>query len=42
VIDDIAARLMPDDPQSARVKTLGVFELRVGTLQVLSVRPCMC
>ena len=34
VIDDIAARLMPDDPQSARVKTLSVFALMVGTLQV--------
>ena len=34
VIDDIAARLAPDDPQSARVKTLSVFTLMVGTLQV--------
>ena len=34
MIDDIAARLAPDDPQSARVKTLGVFALMVGTLQV--------
>ncbi len=34
VIDDIAARLAPDDPQSARVKTLSVFALMVGTLQV--------
>src|SRR5438094_2302542 len=34
VIDDIAARLAPDDPQSARVKTLSGFALLVGTLQV--------
>ena len=34
IIDDIAARLAPDDPQSARVKTLSVFALMVGTLQV--------
>ena len=34
VIDDIAARLALDDPQSARVKTLSVFALLVGTLQV--------
>ena len=34
VIDDIAARLAPDDPQSARVKTLSVFALMVGTLQL--------
>ena len=34
VIDDIAARLAPDDPHSARVKTLSVFALMVGTLQV--------
>ena len=33
-IDDIAARLAPDDPQSARVKTLSVFALMVGTLQL--------
>ena len=32
VIDDIAARLAPDDPRSARVKTLSVFALMVGTL----------
>ena len=32
-IDDIAARLAPDDPHSARVKTLSVFALMVGTLQ---------
>jgi len=34
IIDDAAARLAPDDPQSARVRTLGVFALMVGTLQV--------
>jgi TetR/AcrR family transcriptional regulator, transcriptional repressor for nem operon len=34
VIDDIAARLAPEDPESARVKTLGVFALLVGTLQL--------
>ena len=34
IIDDVAARLAPDDPQSARVRALGVFALMVGTLQV--------
>jgi TetR/AcrR family transcriptional repressor of nem operon len=34
VIDDIAARLAPHDPQSARAKTLSVFALMVGTLQL--------
>ena len=34
LIEDVAARLAPDDPQSARVKALGVFALMVGTLQV--------
>ena len=34
MIDDIAARLAPDDPQSARVKTLSLFALMVGTLQL--------
>lgn len=33
-IDDIAARLAPHDPPSARVKTLGVYALMVGTLQL--------
>jgi TetR/AcrR family transcriptional regulator, transcriptional repressor for nem operon len=33
-IDDIAARLAPDDPPSARAKTLSVFALLVGTLQL--------
>jgi TetR/AcrR family transcriptional repressor of nem operon len=34
VIDDIAARLAPQDPPSARTKTLSVFALLVGTLQL--------
>jgi TetR/AcrR family transcriptional regulator, transcriptional repressor for nem operon len=34
MVDDIAARLAPDDPQSARVKTLSVFAMMVGTLQL--------
>jgi TetR/AcrR family transcriptional regulator, transcriptional repressor for nem operon len=34
VIDDIAARLAPDDPHSARAKTLSAFALMVGTLQL--------
>ena len=34
IIDDAAARLAPDDPQSARVRTLSVFALMVGTLQL--------
>jgi len=34
IIDDIAARLAPDDPQPARVKTLSVFAMIAGTLQL--------
>jgi TetR/AcrR family transcriptional regulator, transcriptional repressor for nem operon len=34
VIDDIAARLDPDDPPSARVQALSVFALMTGTLQL--------
>jgi TetR/AcrR family transcriptional regulator, transcriptional repressor for nem operon len=34
IIDDVAARLSPDDPQSARLQALSVFALMVGTLQV--------
>ena len=34
VIDDIAARLAPHDPQSARTKTLSVYALMIGTLQL--------
>jgi AcrR family transcriptional regulator len=33
-IDDIAARLAPHDPHSARATTLGVYALMVGTLQL--------
>ncbi|MCP3803336.1 hypothetical protein NLX83_29090 [Allokutzneria sp. A3M-2-11 16] len=33
-IDDIAARLAPHDPQSARATTLSVYALLVGTLQL--------
>jgi TetR/AcrR family transcriptional regulator, transcriptional repressor for nem operon len=34
LIDDIAARLAPGDPRSARAKTLSVFALMTGTLQL--------
>ena len=34
VIDDIATRLASDDPNWARTKTLSVFAMMVGTLQV--------
>jgi TetR/AcrR family transcriptional regulator, transcriptional repressor for nem operon len=34
LIDDLAARIAPDDPQSARLKTLSVFALMTGTLQL--------
>jgi TetR/AcrR family transcriptional regulator, transcriptional repressor for nem operon len=34
VIDAIAAQLAPDDPQSARAKTLSAFAMMVGTLQI--------
>ena len=34
VIDDIAARLAPGDPQSARTKTLSIYALLAGTLQL--------
>jgi TetR/AcrR family transcriptional regulator, transcriptional repressor for nem operon len=37
VVDDIAARLTPDNPPSARLRTLGVFALMVGTLQLSRV-----
>lgn len=33
-IDDIAARLAPHDPRSARTKTLSVYALMIGTLQL--------
>jgi TetR/AcrR family transcriptional regulator, transcriptional repressor for nem operon len=34
VVDDIAARLDPHDPRSARVLTLSMYALMVGTLQL--------
>jgi AcrR family transcriptional regulator len=34
MVDDIAARLAPHNPPSARTKTLSVFALLVGTLQL--------
>ena len=34
MIDDIAERLASDDPGQARVNTLSVFALMVGTLEV--------
>jgi TetR/AcrR family transcriptional repressor of nem operon len=34
IIDDIAARLAPDDPRSARLKTLSAFAMLIGTLQL--------
>ncbi|MFI7133697.1 TetR/AcrR family transcriptional regulator [Nonomuraea sp. NPDC050153] len=34
IIDDIATRLAPHDPQSARVKTLSVYAAMIGTMQL--------
>jgi AcrR family transcriptional regulator len=34
VVDDIAARLSPEDPEAARVRTLSVYAAMVGTLQL--------
>jgi TetR/AcrR family transcriptional repressor of nem operon len=34
IVDDLAARLAPDDPHSARTKTLSVFAMMIGTLQL--------
>ena len=34
IVDDIAARLKPDDPVSARGKTLSLFAMLIGTLQL--------
>ncbi|TMR93782.1 TetR/AcrR family transcriptional regulator [Nonomuraea basaltis] len=34
IVDEIAARLAPDDPQSAYGKALGLFTMAVGTLQL--------
>jgi TetR/AcrR family transcriptional repressor of nem operon len=33
IADDIAARLKPEDPVSARAKTLSLFAMLIGTLQ---------
>jgi TetR/AcrR family transcriptional regulator, transcriptional repressor for nem operon len=33
-IDDFAARLTPHDPRSARTKTLSVYAMMIGTLQL--------
>ena len=37
ILDEIAARLAPEDPQSARAKALGLYAIAVGTLQVSRV-----
>jgi len=34
ILDEIAARLTPEDPQSARGKALGLFTMLVGTMQL--------
>ncbi|MGH8920598.1 MAG: TetR/AcrR family transcriptional regulator, partial [Actinomycetes bacterium] len=34
IIDDLAARLAPDDPLSARTPALSVYALMVGTMQL--------
>lgn len=34
IVDEIAARLTPEDPQSARGKAIGLFSMMVGTLQL--------
>jgi TetR/AcrR family transcriptional regulator, transcriptional repressor for nem operon len=34
IVDEIAGRLAPDDPQSARAKALGLYTMAVGTLQL--------
>ena len=34
IADDIAARLKPEDPVSARGKTLSLFAMLIGTLQL--------
>jgi TetR/AcrR family transcriptional repressor of nem operon len=34
MIDDVAARQGPDNAQSARVQTLSVFAMMIGTLQL--------
>jgi AcrR family transcriptional regulator len=37
ILEEIAARLAPEDPQSARAKALGLYTIAVGTLQVSRV-----
>ena len=34
VIDDVAARVAPNDPRSARVRAFSIYALMVGTLQL--------
>ncbi|GHH75134.1 TetR/AcrR family transcriptional regulator [Promicromonospora soli] len=34
ILDEIAARLAPEDPQSARAKALGLYTMAVGSLQL--------
>ncbi|GAA0343044.1 TetR/AcrR family transcriptional regulator [Streptomyces turgidiscabies] len=34
ILDEIAARLTPEDPQSARGKAIGLYTMLVGTLQL--------
>jgi TetR/AcrR family transcriptional regulator, transcriptional repressor for nem operon len=34
LVDEIASRLAPDDPQSVRGQTLGLFAMLIGTLQL--------
>jgi AcrR family transcriptional regulator len=34
IIDDVAARLAPEDPMSARTTTLSVYAMMVGTMQL--------
>jgi AcrR family transcriptional regulator len=34
IVDDIAARLAPDDPRAARAQTLSAFAMMIGTLQL--------
>jgi TetR/AcrR family transcriptional regulator, transcriptional repressor for nem operon len=34
IVDDIATRLAPDDPQSARTRTLSLFAMLIGTIQL--------
>lgn len=43
ILEEIAARLTPEDPQSARGKAVGLYTMMVGTLQLsraLSDRKC--